>query len=716
MLNRRQNRAAAEQQAAARRADQTAGDRPSARPAGLGRLRGLAGAASAAIGAFASCSVILLSALLPPPAAAAEADAAVRTAVRGEVAREIAALQRLAGPDAVAGATKRSLVGKLRQSDPRPVLRLAVVNSFGPGQRRDFVDASIAALRRALPESRIDVTEFPLLAAQADPKPLLSDYQFVIAPAEFFAISAPPEAFSRLATKGSLPASLAPALVDSAGTALVVRADRGDLASLSDLKGASIAATMPNSLPGWLALLGEVHDAGYDERMFFGETVFMQYALPDVLVAVLAGKVDAAALPACTLEAAEETGLIAPGSLRVVHAKPRDALGCALSTPLYPESAFAASQSADEKTARAAAAALLSMPPQIGAQWLLGGSHADVMALAEKLELGPFAERHTLWDFLAANKWLFAGAALVILLLVTNELRLQRLVRRKSADLEHAILAKENAEEAARGARERLSTLENRGMVSHLSSMVAHELKQPLAAIAAQCATLKMRMNDALNDDDESADAMLGIEAAAQRISGIVDRVRSYARDKRAPERRCDMKAVVERAINAFLYETPNGMPVDYECMIAEAPVWGVELELELLVLNLIRNASAAAAQLCASSIVEASLSPAADGSRAAVLKIANDSKPVPDDVLERMNDGVPGFASATGGLGIGLSIVHLIADRHAIELRFERRSAAEGGGIEALAIIPLMAPGVDGAPEQPNLSVGARSPAGQPQ
>ena len=44
-----------------------------------------------------------------------------------------------------------------------------------------------------------------------------------------------------------------------------------------------------------------------------------------------------------------------------------------------------------------------------------------------------------------------------------------------------------DSEKAGRDMRERLAALQTRGMVSHLSSMLAHELKQPLAAIFNRC-------------------------------------------------------------------------------------------------------------------------------------------------------------------------------------------------------------------------------------
>lgn len=80
-------------------------------------------------------------------------------------------------------------------------------------------------------------------------------------------------------------------------------------------------------------------------------------------------------------------------------------------------------------------------------------------------------------------------------------------------------------------------------------------------------------------------------------------------------------------------------------------------------------------------------------------MRIANDGPTISDVAFRRISDGTPGFASATGGLGMGLSIVHLIADRHAIELRFRRRKP---GGLVVEARVPVLAPASSTAPTTP--------------
>ena len=64
-----------------------------------------------------------------------------------------------------------------------------------------------------------------------------------------------------------------------------------------------------------------------------------------------------------------------------------------------------------------------------------------------------------------------------------------------------------------------------------------------------------------------------------------------------------------------------------------------------------------------------------------------------PEETFRLLREGSPGLSSASGGLGIGLSIVHLIADRHGCELRFERRSE---GGLEVRVDVPLATPNIN--------------------
>ena len=322
----------------------------------------------------------------------------------------------------------------------------------------------------------------------------------------------------------------------------------------------------------------------------------------------------------------------------------------------------------------------------------VSGDHAEIFTLFQKLEIGPYEVlRHwTLRGFIERHTTYFFIALVVLLLILLNELRMTVAIRRKSAALERALEEKAYAEGVARDTRERLAAMQSRGMVSHLSSMIAHELKQPLGTIINHCNTLKIRLNEALNDDETSGDAVEDIAHAAERITGIVDRVRGYARRERAPETEFDLRKTLESAVHVHLHDTPDAVPVEVTGIDGPLPMHGVELELQLLFLNLIRNASNASLK---ASEYNAILLEVSRDEGFAHVRIVNDGLPIPEETFRLLREGSPGLSSASGGLGIGLSIVHLIADRHGCELRFERRSE---GGLEVRVDVPLATPNIN--------------------
>lgn len=570
------------------------------------------------------------------------------------------------------------LFGSLHAAE---VVRIGVINSFGPAERRDFVDETIRNLENALAPRDVAVTDLPRIGT--DRVRLMREFDFLIAPAEFLVQSTELTGFRRLVTRVR---ETPQGFRNAVGTALVVRADRKDLVDLASLRGKSVSASIPSSLSGWLAFQGRLYDEGFDERSFFGETRFLQYAVPDAARSVLTGETDAGLLPACELEVLEESGFFEKGALRVVAPMPDTGLGCRVSTLLYPDLVIASTPTTDEAVAKDATAALLTMPRSHGFEWAVSGDHAEIFTLFRKLQIGPYEVlRHWTWQgfFEQHARYVFA-ALVVVLLLLLNELRMTVTVRRKSKALERALEEKNYAEEVARDTRERLSALQSRGMVTHLSSMIAHELKQPLGTIINHSNTLKIRLNEVLNDDEPSGDAVEEIERSAERITRIVDRVRGYARKERAPETVFNLQTTIMSAVRTHIHDTPDAVPVEVTGTNEALPVHGVELELQLLFLNLIRNASRAAS---AAPDYDAILLDVSRDAHFARVRIVNDGEPIPDETFARITAGSPGLSSAGDGLGIGLSIVHLIADRHGCELRFLRRHE---GGLEVVVAVPL--------------------------
>lgn len=462
----------------------------------------------------------------------------------------------------------------------------------------------------------------------------------------------------------------------SAGSLIVVRNDRRDLQTLSDLKGKTVAAGLPASIPGWLAVQAEVKAQFGDPSRFWKTSYFLNSPFPDVLSALFSGHADAAVLPTCLLERLARTGEADTVALRVVNEKTDAALFCRRSTALYPDISLWGFEWTDERRVRALTVGLLTSENQTdngGYEWLSFVPHASVEALYKTLEIGPYAY---LQDMSPAGLYRrYSGVVqaifLVLVLLVAYEVRLQRLVRRRTGELRQALQEQRRIESEARLDRERLGTLEKRNIVSQMSAMIAHEVKSPVAAIGNFKAILDYVLPASVREEKTVKTALVGIETEAERIAGIVNRVRNYAKSRQTAHVKCDLTAAVRQAERSLKSSSAATVPVVLQLPSA-APVLGDALELELLVFNLLKNASEALAGQKRARIV-VRLKPE---NHRWCLTVEDNGPVLSDADFRHLQDLMSSVKPE--GLGLGLSIVRGIADSHGAGLSFERNP--EGG------------------------------------
>ena len=457
---------------------------------------------------------------------------------------------------------------------------------------------------------------------------------------------------------------------------LVVRNDRRDLQTLSDLKGKTVAAGLPASIPGWLAVQAEVKAQFGDPSRFWKTSYFLNSPFPDVLSALFSGHADAAVLPTCLLERLARTGEADTVALRVVNEKTDAALFCRRSTALYPDISLWGFEWTDERRVRALTVGLLTSENQTdngGYEWLSFVPHTSVEALYKTLEIGPYAY---LQDMSPAGLYRrYSGVVqaifLVLVLLVAYEVRLQRLVRRRTGELRQALQEQRRIESEARLDRERLGTLEKRNIVSQMSAMIAHEVKSPVAAIGNFKAILDYVLPASVREEKTVKTALVGIETEAERIAGIVNRVRNYAKSRQTAHVKCDLTAAVRQAERSLKSSSAATVPVVLQLPSA-APVLGDALELELLVFNLLKNASEALAGQKRARIV-VRLKPE---NHRWCLTVEDNGPALSDADFRHLQDLMSSVKPE--GLGLGLSIVRGIADSHGAGLSFERNP--EGG------------------------------------
>lgn len=542
------------------------------------------------------------------------------------------------------------------------VIRLGVVTTTEPGFAATTVTPVVSEMEKLRPQDVVHVVQI----AEHD---LLHDIErerpdLLICSAWCFLnvlsdIGAHPVATRKTDRAASAVASI--------GAALVVRSDRTDLRTLEDLHGKKAAATLPHSVDGYPAVRLMLREKGFSDEKFFSSVNFLTFTVPDVLSAVLSGDADVSILPACALERAQEEGLVEPGLLRVVGLPPDGALACSRSTDLYPDITAGILPWTPNELSRDFLTALLESGHADGYEWVATSDLRSVSNLYQELHLGRWA---VLDDTSLSGLWKRYGryavfALLLVLLLIANEYRLKRLVEHRTAALMKTLREKELLARKEEAARERLASLERMGAISQLCAMIAHELKQPMGAVLNFLAVLRMRCGESIKDDPVAQRAMEGAQNEARRMAEIVDRVRGYAKRQRRTPEPVDLARTIDEALSHL---KPGPKTTVRREVAPNVFVAGDPLELELLVLNLVKNAVQA---LDAAEGGTVTVTLARTDEFGAVLRVTDDGPTLSDEIfakLLKVSESVK-----EGGLGLGLAIVRNIVDEHGATLTIER-------------------------------------------
>ena len=232
-------------------------------------------------------------------------------------------------------------------------------------------------------------------------------------------------------------------------------------------------------------------------------------------------------------------------------------------------------------------------------------------------------------------------------------------------------------EDMARQQEEKLQRTARLITMGEMASTLAHELNQPLSAIASYATGCLNRIaaGDASADELSSPIAKLG--AQAQRAGQIIRRIHDFVRKSEPSVAPCSLNDVVEGAA-AFLEADARKRGIRLVVLL-EAASPGVTADrilIEQVVLNLARNAMEALAQgPGVDGVVTISVA-SADG--CGVVKVADNGPGVPADIVASLF--TPFFTTKEEGMGMGLNICRSIVEAHLGRLWFE--PGLEGGAV----------------------------------
>lgn len=446
------------------------------------------------------------------------------------------------------------------------------------------------------------------------------------------------------------------------GSVFVVPKQNSNIFSLRDLRGKSVCAVAPNAYGGLYIALGELNRRGFDPDKFFSSIHYSGYPMPKVLEELKAGKCEAAIVRTCLLEELSASGQIKENEFRVIE--PRPSLSkehCIRSTELYPGWVFAATKNTSETLRKETTKILFSLPAVQGNEWSVPRNFADLDNLYKNLKVGHYEYlRNWDWKEFIRNYWSFILIVFVVMIAVfLHNLILKQQVERRTERLRQTMKEKLAEHQAAVNANRHLHDMEKINLVGMLSSMIAHELRQPLTVIRNYAEGLKEIAHSPDYDTKVLDEALKVVDEQSIRASSIIEHMRGLIKGKESKVRDVDLNSFVPTVIDTY---KELGGKYEIKFVTSAATPTTVQIDptqFEIVLLNLLNNASEAITQQETKPVITVGIS--CENGEAAV-SVTNEG------FLEHKEafDNLFAVKSSTkaNGLGLGLAIAARVIER----------------------------------------------------
>jgi PAS domain S-box-containing protein len=246
------------------------------------------------------------------------------------------------------------------------------------------------------------------------------------------------------------------------------------------------------------------------------------------------------------------------------------------------------------------------------------------------------------------------------------------------------ITERKRAEEQARQHQAELAHVLRVGTIGEMAAGFAHEINQPLGAVAnyAQGAVLRMR-----NGTVQPAELLPVLEAMAHealRAGEIIRRMRDLVRKEPSEQKPFDVNTLVRDSAGIVEGEARQlGIQMRLDLAAELPPVTCNGVQIEQVILNLLRNALDAVQSYAAGAgCVDISSAPL--GRDAVEVSVRDNGVGLPDESVDVF---APFYSTKAHGLGMGLSISRSIIEAHHGHVSAKRNPA---GGSTFSFTLPL--------------------------
>ncbi|MAE67950.1 MAG: hypothetical protein CMJ18_27160 [Phycisphaeraceae bacterium] len=239
------------------------------------------------------------------------------------------------------------------------------------------------------------------------------------------------------------------------------------------------------------------------------------------------------------------------------------------------------------------------------------------------------------------------------------------------------------AEEQAAEHRAQVAHTARVSVIGEMASGMAHQLNQPLAAIANFANGCRRRVDP--DRDPELAQVLTRIESEAQRAGVIIRTMREFVRTRESKRRPVDVKSAVRAVVRFLKFETQkiNGQ-IEMDLTDEDTTIDADAVLIEQVLVNVVRNALDA-------------MRDKPSEPRCVSIRVTRDADEVGITIADQ-GPGVPGalrqqvfdsfFTTKSQGMGLGLKISRTLIEDHNGRIRVDDDP---GGGARFHITIPAM-------------------------
>lgn len=247
------------------------------------------------------------------------------------------------------------------------------------------------------------------------------------------------------------------------------------------------------------------------------------------------------------------------------------------------------------------------------------------------------------------------------------------------------------AEAALQSLQDKFAHSARVSMLGELTASIAHEVNQPLAAIATNGAAGMRWLGREPPDVEQALKLTQRIVADAQRAGDIISRIRTMATNRPAAPETLSINAVIEESVRFLQHELQaNGVRTSLKLAAGLPAVRADRTQLQQVLVNLAVNAVQSMAHAGTLRPELQIRSWATEGHELHV-SVRDKGPGLDKAVIARLFDSF--FTTKSSGMGMGLPICRSIMETHGGSIAADN---AEGGGAVFTLILPVTAEAQD--------------------